>query len=467
MSKKKIKKILIANRGEIALRVIRACREMEIATVAVYSKGDEESLHVKWADEAVCIGPVAPKQSYLNIANILTAADITGADAIHPGYGFLSENSEFAKLCAQCGIQFIGPTPENIEAIGNKTQARKIAKRAGVPLLPGTMGAVENVQSALEAAKEIGYPLLLKSASGGGGRGIYLVEHPHQLETSFARLTQEVKAAFGDGAMFLEKYCENPRHVEIQVACDRYGNRVYLGERDCTIQRRHQKLIEESPSPVIDDLLRKKMGQSALLLCEEIGYENVGTAEFLVDRSGRFYFIEMNTRIQVEHTVTEMVTGIDLVKEQIHIASGEELSFEQRDIRIKGHAIECRINAEDPEKFTPSPGKVKALHFPGGFNVRVESHIYDGYEVGPYYDSLIAKIIVSASSRNQAILKMQQALDEFQIEGIASNAAFHRKIMRDLKFKEGSYDTNFLQEFLARKVEADQARARKVENQKV
>ncbi len=447
-SKKKLfKKVLIANRGEIALRVIRACKELGISTVAVYSKADESSLHVKLADEAVCIGPPAPKLSYLNMAALLSAADITGADAIHPGYGFLSENAEFARLCRECKITFIGPTPDNIHAMGDKVNARKIAREAGIPMLPGTLEPVDEA-TALKEAEQIGFPVILKAAAGGGGRGIYVVYSAQQLQGSFARVSEEAKAAFGSGAMYVEKFCEHPRHVEIQVACDRMGNRVFLGERDCTIQRRHQKVLEEAPSPALDEALRKKMGEAALALCKQVSYENVGTVEFLLDEDKSFYFMEMNTRIQVEHPVTEMVTGFDLVKEQIRIAAGLPLSFKQEDVKIRSHSIECRINAEDPENFSPSPGKITALHTPGGFGVRVDSFVYDQYKVVPFYDSMIGKLIVHAPTRREAIAKMCQALDEFVIEGIKTNLPFHRKIVASKKFGDGEFDTHFLEEFL-------------------
>jgi acetyl-CoA carboxylase biotin carboxylase subunit len=442
------RKVLIANRGEIALRVIRACRELGISTVAVYSTADEHSLHVKLADEAVCIGPPQSRLSYLNIASILSAADITGVDAIHPGYGFLSENAEFARLCRECEITFIGPTSENIKAMGEKTQARAIAREAKVPMLPGTVEAVPSLEQALEEAEKIGYPVILKAAYGGGGRGIHVVYNPTQLKASFERAGSEAAAAFGNAAMYIEKFCEHPRHVEIQVLCDKHGNRIYLGERDCTIQRRHQKIIEECPSPMLDPELRDKMGQAALRLCERVGYENVGTVEFLLDENKNFYFMEMNTRIQVEHPVTEMVTGIDLIKEQIKVAAGEKLTLKQSDVRIQSHAIECRINAEDPERFAPSPGKITALHTPGGFGVRVDSFVYDQYKVVPFYDSMIGKLIVHAPNRSDAIAKMRQALDEYVVEGIKTNIAFHKKILASKKFHESDYDTHFLEEFL-------------------
>lgn len=441
------RKVLIANRGEIALRVIRACREMGISTVAVYSKADEHSLHVKLADEAVCIGPAQSKLSYLNIAAILTAADITEADAIHPGYGFLSENAEFARLCGECKITFIGPTPDNLLSMGEKTRARAIAKKAGVPLLPGTLEAVPDADQALKEAEKIGYPVILKAAAGGGGRGIFVVHAPEQLKTAFERGASEAGAAFGNPAMYIEKYCEQPRHVEIQVLCDKFGNRLFLGERDCTIQRRHQKLIEECPSAVIDEKTRNEMGKAALRLCEAVNYENVGTVEFLFEK-GQFYFMEMNTRIQVEHPVTEMVTGVDLIKEQIKVAAGHKLKLTQKDIQIKSHAIECRINAEDPERFTPSPGKITAMHVPGGFGVRVDSFIYAQYTVVPFYDSMLGKLIVHAPTRAEAIAKMRQALDEFVVEGIKTNIPFHKKIMASKKFRDSDYSTHFLEEFL-------------------
>lgn len=443
------RKVLIANRGEIALRVIRACRELGISTVAVYSTADENSLHVKLADEAVCIGPPQSKLSYLNIAAILTAADITEADAIHPGYGFLSENAEFARLCGECKITFIGPTTANIEAMGEKTRARKIAREAGVPMLPGTISSVPSMEVALEEAGKIGYPVILKAAAGGGGKGIYVVHNSAELKGSFDRVSAEAGAAFGNPAMYVEKYCQRPRHVEIQVLCDKYGNRIALGERDCTIQRRHQKLIEESPSPVLDEKIRDAMQKAALQLCEAVKYENVGTVEFLLDTADKnFYFMEMNTRIQVEHPVTEMVTGIDLLKEQIKSAAGHKLKIKQTDIKITSHSIECRVNAEDPDTFAPSPGKITALHTPGGFGVRVDSFVYDQYKVVPFYDSMIGKLIVHAPNRLEAIAKMRQALDEFVVEGIKTNIPFHRRILNSKKFRDSDYDTHFLEEFL-------------------
>lgn len=447
------KKILIANRGEIALRIIRACREMNIKTVAVYSSADESSLHVKLADEAICIGPPAPKLSYLNMMSILSAAEVTGADAIHPGYGFLSENADFARLSRECKFTFIGPTPENIEAMGEKTRARMKAREAGVPMLPGTLTAVAGVEEAVSAANDIGYPVILKAAAGGGGRGIFIIRSEQDLAASFQRCSEEARAAFGDGSLYVEKYCEYPRHVEIQVACDRFGNRVFLGERDCSVQRRHQKLVEEAPSPVLSAEIRKKMGEAALALCKHVNYESVGTVEFLVDQDRSFYFMEMNTRIQVEHTVTEMITGIDLIKEQIRIAAGEKLGFTQREIHLNGHAFEVRINAEDPVTFHPSPGKITALHLPGGFGVRVDSFIYDEYKVVPFYDSLLAKLIVHGKTREEAVAKMRQALDEFVIHGVKSTIPLFKEIFSSQKFVESRYTTRFIEEFFAEKSE--------------
>jgi acetyl-CoA carboxylase biotin carboxylase subunit len=441
-------KILIANRGEIALRIIRACRELGIKTVAVYSTADESSLHVKLADEAICIGPPSPKLSYLNMMSILSAAEVTGVEAIHPGYGFLSENAEFARLVRDCKLTFIGPTPENIEAMGEKTRARAKAREAGVPMLPGTLSAVADAEEAITAAKEIGYPVILKAAAGGGGRGIFIIRSEKDLNDSFNRCSEEARNAFGDGSLYVEKFCELPRHVEIQVACDRYGNRVFLGERDCSIQRRHQKLIEEAPSPIITPEIRAAMGQASMDLCAHVGYESVGTVEFLVDEDRKFYFMEMNTRIQVEHPVTEMITGVDLIKEQIRIAAGEKLSIAQKDVILRGHAFEVRINAEDPETFHPCPGKITALHVPGGFGVRVDSFIYDEYKVVPFYDSLLAKLIVYGKDRDEAIAKMRQALDEFVIKGVKTTIPIHRQIFASKVFQESKYTTKFIEEFL-------------------
>ena len=442
------KKVLIANRGEIALRVIRACKEMGISTVAVYSKADEHSLHVKMADESVCIGPPQAKLSYLNVASLMSAADVTRVDAIHPGYGFLSENSNFARVCEQCNITFIGPGPEQIAAMGDKVAARAAAEKAGVPMLPGT-GLLPTVEQALTEAERIGYPVMLKATAGGGGRGIQIIYAPAQLKTAYERVKTEAAAAFGNGACYLEKFCEHPRHVEVQVACDSHGNMVHLGERDCTVQRRHQKLVEEAPSPVVDDDLRSRMGEAALRLCKQVGYRNVGTVEFLVDENKNFYFMEMNTRIQVEHPVTEFITGLDLVKLQLLIAAGEKLPITQKDVQFRGHAIECRINAEDPVRMLPSPGLITAYHPPGGFGVRVDSFAYQQYKVPPFYDSMIGKLICWGATREEAIQKMAQALDEYVIAGIQTNISFQRKIVLHERFRSLKYDTHFLEQFMS------------------
>ncbi len=441
------KKILIANRGEIALRVIRACKEMGIATVAIYSKADEESLHVKLADESVCVGPAQARLSYLNVAAIMSAAELTGVDAIHPGYGFLAENADFARVCEQCNVTFIGPKPDHISKMGDKATARQIAKAAGVPILPGS-GIIQDAEEAQKIAKEIGYPVILKATAGGGGRGIQIIYHPSQLSTAFERVRTEAAAAFGVGDCYIEKYCEHPRHIEIQVVCDSHGTQLHLGERDCTIQRRHQKILEESPSPVVDASLRAKMGAAALKLCKTVGYVNVGTVEFLVDEKKNFYFMEMNTRIQVEHPVTELVTGVDLIHEQIQIASGQAASFKQDQVRLSGHAIECRICAEDPIRMAPSPGLITAYHPPGGFGVRVDSFVYQQYKVLPFYDSMIAKLICCAATREGAIAKIASALSEYVIAGIQTNIPFQRKILLHTKFKSAQFDTHFLEEFM-------------------
>lgn len=444
----KIRKVLVANRGEIALRVIRACRDLGLETVAVYSQADEHSLHVKLADEAVCIGPPQSKFSYLNIPSIIAAAEVTGADAVHPGYGFLSENAEFARICRDCNITFIGPTPEAIALLGDKVQARQTAVKAGLPLLPGTIESVRDLAAAESEAKRIGYPVILKASAGGGGRGISVVRSHEQLVAAFDRVRSEAGAAFGSTEVYLEKFCEHPRHVEIQIAADHHGNSIYLGERDCTIQRRHQKLVEEAPCPVINSETRKAMGEAAMKLIKETGYTNVGTVEFLLDDDFKsFYFMEMNTRVQVEHPVTEMITGVDIVKLQLRIAAGEKLGFTQDNVKIGGHSIEVRINAEDPESFKPSPGKIDELHVPGGFGVRFDSFIYDQYTVVPYYDSMIGKLIVHEESRELAVRKMQRCLSELRIGGIKTNSSFYSKIFSSKKFKDSQYDTHFLEEF--------------------
>ncbi|ORJ59103.1 acetyl-CoA carboxylase biotin carboxylase subunit [Geothermobacter hydrogeniphilus] len=439
-------KILIANRGEIALRIIRACKELGIKTVAVHSDVDNEALHVKLADQSVCIGRAASAESYLNIKAIISAAEVTDADAIHPGYGFLAENAEFAEICQQCGITFIGPSPDNIRLMGDKIQARQTVIEAGVPILPGTEDNVPNVEEAVRIAAEIGYPVIIKATAGGGGRGMKVVHSPAHLPNAFAAARTEAEAGFGNPDVYIEKFCERPRHVEIQIMADQHGNVIHLGERDCSIQRRHQKLIEESPCPVLTPAIRKKMGECAVAAAERCGYSSVGTVEFLLDKNLDFFFMEMNTRVQVEHPVTEMVTGIDIIKEQIRIAAGEKLRFKQKDIKITGHAIECRVNAEDPVKFTPFPGKIQGYHTPGGMGVRVDSAAYDQYTVLPHYDSMIAKLIVHAETREEALKKMSSALDEYIIEGIKTTIPFHQKMMRNKEFVDGiDVDTGFLE----------------------
>ncbi len=437
------KKILIANRGEIALRIIRTCKEMGIPTVAVYSEVDRDSLHVVFADEAVCIGPAPSNKSYLKVSSILSAAQITGADAIHPGYGFLAENAEFSEICAESNIKFIGPSPDSIRKMGDKAFAKETMKKVGVPVVPGSEGVVNDVDEAKKIAAEIGYPVMLKASAGGGGKGMRIVFEESEIEKAFQTAGNEAGAAFNNAALYLEKYIENPRHVEIQVLCDTHGNFFHYGERDCSIQRRHQKLIEESPSPFISDETRKKMGEAALLGVHSVNYEGAGTIEFLVDKHQNFYFIEMNTRIQVEHPVTEMVRNFDLVKNQILIAAG--LPIEDKPLEARGHAIEFRINAEDPEhNFRPSPGRIEYLHFPGGFGVRIDSHVYTDYVVPPNYDSLIAKIIIWGTDRPHAIRRALRALEEFKIEGVKTTVPFHIKVLNNEKFIEGDFDTSFI-----------------------
>ncbi len=438
-------KILIANRGEIALRIIRACKELGIGTVAVHSDVDSEALHVKLADESICIGPAASADSYLNMKAIISAAEVTDADAIHPGYGFLSENAEFAEICANCGITFIGPTPENMRLMGDKISARQTVTEAGVPILPGTKEGVHSAEEAKKVAADIGYPIIIKATAGGGGRGMKVVHSPASLPNAFAAARSEAQAGFGNPEVYIEKFCERPRHVEIQILADKHGNVIHLGERDCSIQRRHQKLIEEAPCPVLTAEQRKKMGECAVAAAKRVGYTSVGTMEFLLDQQGNFYFMEMNTRVQVEHPVTEMITGVDIIKEQIRSAAGLPLRFKQSDIKINGHAIECRINAEHPFKFTPSPGKIDGYHTPGGLGVRVDSAVYDQYTVLPHYDSMIAKLIVHAETREEAIKRMARALDEYIIEGIKTTIAFHQRIMGNKEFIEGTVDTGFLE----------------------
>lgn len=438
-------KILIANRGEIALRIIRACKELGIKTVAVHSDVDSEALHVKIADESVCIGPAKSADSYLNIKAIISAAELTDADAIHPGYGFLSENAEFADVCEKCGITFIGPTPRNMRLMGDKITARQTVIKAGVPILPGTTDGVNSVDEAQKIAAEIGFPIIIKATAGGGGRGMKIVHSPASLPNAFAAARTEALAGFGNPDVYIEKYCERPRHVEIQIMGDKHGNVIHLGERDCSIQRRHQKLIEEAPCSVLTPELRERMGNAAVAAAKSVSYASAGTVEFLLDKDMNFYFMEMNTRVQVEHPVTEMVTGIDIIKEQIRSAAGLPLRFKQEDIKIQGHSIECRVNAEDPVKFTPFPGKINGYHTPGGMGVRVDSAVYDQYTVLPHYDSMIAKLIVHAETRDEAIKRMARALDEYIIEGIKTTIPFHRKIMANKDFIDGDIDTSFLE----------------------
>ncbi|MBI1920908.1 MAG: acetyl-CoA carboxylase biotin carboxylase subunit [Geobacter sp.] len=438
-------KVLIANRGEVALRIIRACKELGIKTVAVYSTADRDSLHVKLADESVCIGPPPSINSYLNINSIIAAAELTDAEAIHPGYGFLSENAAFAEICENCGITFIGPSAESMRLLGDKISARQAVIKEGVPILPGTKEGVHDVNEAIRIAKEIGFPVIIKATAGGGGRGMKIVHSPATLPNAFATARAEAQAAFANPDVYIEKYCEKPRHVEIQILADKHGNVIHLGERDCSIQRRHQKLIEEAPSTVLTPENRKAMGEAAVRAAKAVGYNSVGTMEFLVDKNNNFYFMEMNTRVQVEHPVTEMITGVDIVREQIRSAAGEKLRYSQKDIKFHGHAIECRINAEDPVKFTPCPGKINGYHTPGGLGVRVDSFVYDQYTVVPHYDSLIAKLIVHGETREDAIRRMARALDEYLIEGIKTTISFHKRIMANKEFIEGDIDTGFLE----------------------
>ena len=440
-------KILIANRGDVALRVLRACKELDIKTVAVHSTADSDAIHVRLADESVCIGPPASSKSYLNIPAIITAAQLVGADAIHPGVGFLSENADFAEIVEAHNIVFIGPRPEHIRCMGDKIEAKITAKKLGIPLVPGSEGDIINLEHAIKEAKRIGYPVLIKAASGGGGRGMKVALIEADLETAFLSAKSESKVAFGDDRVYIEKYLQNPRHIEVQIISDKYGNTVHLGERECSIQRRHQKVIEEAPSPVIDSKTRAKIGEIATKAVSEMGYLGLGTIEFLYENND-FFFIEMNTRLQVEHPITEAITGKDLVREQIMIASGLPLSFKQSDIVINGHAIECRINAEDPETFTPSPGKVLQFHSPSGLGVRVDACIYSGYTVPPYYDSLIAKLIVHGENRAHCLLKLKQALNEIIIEPISTTIDLHKKILSTKVMQNGSYDIRWLEEEL-------------------
>ncbi|MEZ4763187.1 MAG: acetyl-CoA carboxylase biotin carboxylase subunit [Calditrichia bacterium] len=440
------KKILIANRGEIALRIIRACKELGVRTVAVYSTPDENASHTIFADESVCIGPAEGSKSYLNTTSIIAAAEITGADAIHPGYGFLAENADFAEMCNSINLTFIGPSATVIRKMGDKAVAKETMQAAGVPGVPGSKGILKTIDEARDICNKTGYPVMLKAVAGGGGKGMRIVRKEADLESSFMMARAEAEASFSNGDLYLEKYIENPRHIEIQILADRFGTVLQLGERECSIQRRHQKLIEEAPSPVVDPDLRKRMGDVAVKGARSVNYESAGTIEFLLDKSGNFYFMEMNTRIQVEHPVTEMVYGVDLIKEQIRIAAGEKLKIKQSELTPRGHAIECRINAEDPERnFMPMPGVINNLHLPGGPGVRVDTHIYNSYKVPPYYDSLLAKLIVSARNRHDAIRRLNRALDEFVVEGIKTTIPFHKYVINTPEFIEGDFDTHFLE----------------------
>ena len=441
-----LKKVLIANRGEIAVRIIRACREMGIRTVAIYSEVDKNALHVQLADEAICVGPAPSNKSYLNVKAILEAACLTGADSIHPGYGFLSENANFAKICEEMGIKFIGPNYKLITLLGNKSMAKETMKRAGVPVVPGSEGLIYSKEQAIEIAKKIKYPVILKASAGGGGRGIRIAYSEKELEKEYYIVKQEAKVSFNDDSLYIEKFVENPRHVEIQVLADEHGNCIHLGERDCSVQRRNQKVLEETPSALLNEETRNKMGEVAVKAVKEIGYTNAGTIEFLVDKNQDFYFMEMNTRVQVEHPVTEMVTGLDIIKEQIKVASGEKLEYKQKDIHFTGHSMEARINAEIPEKnFMPCPGTITGLHLPGGNGIRVDTAIYSGYTVPPTYDSMLAKIIVHANNRKEAIAKLKSAVAELVVEGIQTNADFILKILENKNFVENNYDTSFIQ----------------------
>ncbi len=444
------RKILIANRGEIALRILRACREMGIESVAVYSEEDADSLHVRFADEDICIGPAQAGASYLNIPRIISAAEIANAEAIHPGYGFLAENPGFAEVCESCGIKFIGPSVESIRKMGDKSLARATVQAAGVPVVPGSEGEVETEEAALALVEKIGYPLIVKASAGGGGKGMRLVRDGAAFRAAFHAARGEAEAAFGRGAVYLERYIEGARHIEFQILADCWGQTVHLGERECSIQRRHQKLIEESPSPFLRESLRQRMGQAAVAAARSVGYENAGTVEFLVDAEGRFYFIEMNTRIQVEHPVTEEVTGLDLVKEQIRIAAGEPLGYSQEDVRFSGHAIECRINAEDPaSNFSASPGQITTFYPPNGPGVRLDSHAHDHFTVSRYYDSLIAKLIVTGRDRTEAIARGRRALHEFVIEGVKTTIPFLQRVLNDPAFVRGDFDTGYVERLLA------------------
>ncbi|MDD5084986.1 MAG: acetyl-CoA carboxylase biotin carboxylase subunit [Candidatus Omnitrophica bacterium] len=457
-------RILVANRGEVAVRVIRACREMGIHVVAVYSKADRDSFHVRLANDAICIGNAKSSDSYLNIPSIISAAEIADVEAIHPGWGFLSENPHFSEICESCQIKFIGPNPESVRLMGDKSLARETMRKAGIPLIPGSRGVIQNQEEALRTAKRIGYPIIIKAKAGGGGKGMKVAHNDGKLVSAYLTAKAEAEAAFGDPDVYIEKYIENPRHIEFQILADQYGHMLHLGERDCSIQRRHQKLLEESPSPIMSKKLRRHMGEMAVRAAKAVNYVNAGTVEFLVDDKENFYFMEMNTRLQVEHPVTEMVTGIDLVKEQIRIAAGDRLKWSQDDIKSRGAAIECRINAEDPDNdFLPSPGRIEQLVFPGGPGVRVDSHIYRGYDVTPFYDSMIAKIIVWANGRTEAVSVLRRALDEIEIGPIKTTIGLHKRIVQSQAFQRGKVSTRFIEELIEREKagskEAKQAKA--------
>ncbi|MFT3914305.1 MAG: acetyl-CoA carboxylase biotin carboxylase subunit [Anaeromyxobacteraceae bacterium] len=443
------KKVLIANRGEIALRVVRACKELGIATVAVHSTADAESLHVRFADEAICIGPPPSKESYLNQKALLAAADLTGCDAVHPGYGFLSENAEFAEMVTRMKMKFIGPRPEMIRLMGNKVAAREAMEKAGLPLLPGARGKLKDGAEAEQVAQQIGFPVILKAAAGGGGRGMKIARELSEVKRLFETASSEALAAFGDGSMYLERYVEQPRHIEMQIVADEHGTIIHLGERECSVQRRHQKLIEEAPSPAVGPELRKEMGEVALSAMNRIGYNNVGTIEFLMDEKGRYYFMEMNTRIQVEHPVTEQVYALDLLREQIRLAAGQKIERSQESIRPQTCAIEFRINAEDPVTFAPSPGRITGYHQPGGYGVRVDTMAYEQYKVQPYYDSLVAKLVITGRTREIALQRASRALNEYVVEGIKTNIPFHRRVLADPRFRAGKYDTRLVEQILS------------------
>ncbi|MEQ8765523.1 MAG: acetyl-CoA carboxylase biotin carboxylase subunit [Planctomycetota bacterium] len=445
------RRVLIANRGEIALRVLRACKELGIETVCVYSEADANALYLRYADETICIGPAPSVNSYLDIPRIISAAEVTDVEAIHPGYGFLSENSHFAEVCASCKIKFIGPEPETIDLVGHKSRARDLAKKAGVPVIPGSDSTIDSEDEAIKVAHKIGYPVMIKAAAGGGGRGMRVAHNDISLVNGFFAARSEAESAFKNSAVYIEKLIEKPRHIEIQILCDEHGHVVHLGERDCSLQRRHQKLVEESPSPILDDKKRREMGDAAVRLAKAANYTNAGTVEFLLDKDHNFYFIEINARIQVEHPVTEMVTGIDLIQEQLRVASGEKLRFSQKEIKVRGSAIECRINAEDPDNnFAPSPGLITMFAPPGGIGVRLDSHAYGGYRIPPHYDSMIGKLIIYRDTRDKTIQAARRALDEFIIEGVKTTIPLHRRILKTLAFVQGAYDTSFIeQRFLA------------------